>query len=211
MRVCCPTLVTLILMVTSSLAQERVESDFFVADRGNAMNGSDGAVRHYSYTGNLIATLPAAGSGQVRGLGVAEDGSWELIWKTRGKLKTPEAVLLERHGISDALARARRFAFGHYDVLFRVLLAQGVAFVGGAVLADQLGGALLDFGLQLGRPFGALFEGGSLSALLGLFAAVPFVASARFLQYIDGRTRRDGWDIQLAFLALGPDETEGTP
>ncbi|MCA9319176.1 MAG: hypothetical protein KDB53_00505, partial [Planctomycetes bacterium] len=75
MRVCCPTLVTLILMVTSSLAQERVESDFFVADRGNAMNGSDGAVRHYSYTGNLIATLPAAGSGQVRGLGVAEDGT----------------------------------------------------------------------------------------------------------------------------------------
>ncbi|MCA9651233.1 MAG: hypothetical protein H6712_04860 [Myxococcales bacterium] len=134
-----------------------------------------------------------------------------LPWTLSQVAFLPEAVLLERHGISDALARARRFAFGHYDVLFRVLLAQGVAFVGGAVLADQLGGALLDFGLQLGRPFGALFEGGSLSALLGLFAAVPFVASARFLQYIDGRTRRDGWDIQLAFLALGPDETEGTP
>jgi hypothetical protein len=24
----------------------------------------------------------------------------------------------------------------------------------------------------------------------------------RFLMYIDGRTRRDGWDIQLAFLSV---------
>jgi hypothetical protein len=38
--------------------------------------------------------------------------------------------------------------------------------------------------------------------LLGLFASVPWVSALRFLTYIDTRTRRDGWDIQVRFLAL---------
>ena len=37
------------------------------------------------------------------------------------------------------------------------------------------------------------------------------VATARFLAYIDGRTRQDGWDIQLRFMAIAaantPEET----
>ena len=36
----------------------------------------------------------------------------------------------------------------------------------------------------------------------GAFLAVPLLATVRFLMYIDGRTRRDGWDIQLAFLSV---------
>ena len=69
--------------------------------------------------------------------------------------------------------------------------------------AETLGDAIIDSVLQLGQPFGDLWkEGGSGYALLGFFLAVPVVAAARFLKYIDVRTRKEGWDIQLRFVAL---------
>ena len=40
-------------------------------------------------------------------------------------------------------------------------------------------------------------------AIAGLFASLPLVATLRFLAYIDIRTRREGWDIQVRFLELG--------
>ena len=36
----------------------------------------------------------------------------------------------------------------------------------------------------------------------------PWVATARFLQYVDGRTRADGWDIQLRFMAIAAADGE---
>ena len=57
--------------------------------------------------------------------------------------------------------------------------------------------------LQLGQPFGSLWpNGGSLYAIFGLFASIPLCATTRFLAYIDARTRRDGWDIQVRFMAI---------
>jgi hypothetical protein len=57
--------------------------------------------------------------------------------------------------------------------------------------------------LQLGHPFGALFtDGASAYALAGYFACVPYLATSRFLKYIDIRTRKEGWDIQLKFTAV---------
>ena len=43
-------------------------------------------------------------------------------------------------------------------------------------------------------------------AVIGFFAALPLVATARFLSYIDGRTRQDGWDIQLRFMSIAAAE-----
>ena len=66
--------------------------------------------------------------------------------------------------------------------------------------SELLGLGLVSYLLQLGSPLGSLFEdGGSLFALLGLFLSTPLVATARFLTYIDGRTRRDAWDVQVRF------------
>ena len=54
-----------------------------------------------------------------------------------------------------------------------------------------------------GKPFSKLFDKGVTPfALAGLFLAAPFTATARFLHYIDTRTRADGWDIQVKFMAL---------
>lgn len=120
-----------------------------------------------------------------------------------------EAVLLEGHGGIAGVKRGGGFASGQYPSILAMgigLLAAHALFV---VAADQVGFVLLDFTLQIGRPFDSLFEeGGSLTGLLGFFLAVPYLVSVRFLQYIDARTRRDGWDLQASFLGvLLADET----
>ena len=62
---------------------------------------------------------------------------------------------------------------------------------------------LVDSVLQLGRPFGSLFsDGGSVYALVGFFYGIQYAAIARFLKYVDLRTRKEGWDIQIRFLSL---------
>jgi hypothetical protein len=56
--------------------------------------------------------------------------------------------------------------------------------------------------LSFPPPADALSDGGSWFALCGFFMAVPFIATARFLAYIDNRTRREAWDVQLRFTEL---------
>jgi hypothetical protein len=71
------------------------------------------------------------------------------------------------------------------------------------VTGEALGHGVVEFVLQLGKPFGSLWpDGGSLYAIFGLLACVPLCATTRFLAYIDARTRRDGWDIQVRFMAI---------
>ncbi len=70
-------LIPLLVLALSAFlpGQTLVDSDILVADRGNASNGSDGEVRLYSNTGAILGTLPAAGSGKIRGIGVDESGN----------------------------------------------------------------------------------------------------------------------------------------
>ena len=51
-------------------------------------------------------------------------------------------------------------------------------------------------------PASCSSDGGSGFAVLGALLAVPMAAAMRFLGYIDLRTRKEGWDIQLRFVAL---------
>ena len=52
-------------------------------------------------------------------------------------------------------------------------------------------------------------HGGSGFAVAGALLAVPVAAAARFLGYIDLRTRKEGWDIQLRFLRLVAETATG--
>ncbi|MEM7153851.1 MAG: hypothetical protein AAF799_13465 [Myxococcota bacterium] len=123
-------------------------------------------------------------------------------WAWPRTLYIHEAVLLEQQPVMAAMRRSIAFAKGHYGRLIGLLFASVTAMLVGVFIVESAAAAVFDFVLQMERPWGALADGGSLAALLGLFAAVPFVASAQFLYYIDARTRRDGWDIQLAFMAI---------
>ena len=114
-----------------------------------------------------------------------------------------EASLLEGAGPRDALRRSSRFVAGRSMSAFGALLALLLTQAGFVIVAELLGQGLVDQVLQLGRPFGGLFaDGGSPYALAGLLLSVPYAATARFLGYVDGRTRSDGWDIQLRFMAI---------
>ena len=126
------------------------------------------------------------------------------LWMWGRTTYVHEACLLEQAGPIDAVNRAGRMiarnAMGAVGLLLLLTLASG-AFIFCAESLINLG--LLEFVLQVGMPFGSLFDkGGSAAALLGMFLAVPYWATARFLSYIDLRTRRDGWDIQLRFMAI---------
>lgn len=114
-----------------------------------------------------------------------------------------EACLLEGAGASEAIARSSRFVIGRAVGVFGVLCALLAAQAGIAVSAELLGQGLTGEVLQLGKPLGALSsDGGSAFALAGFLLSIPYAATARFLQYIDARTRSDGWDIQLRFMAI---------
>jgi len=121
----------------------------------------------------------------------------------------PEASLLEGAGAGTASTRAAQLIYGRSSDAFVALMGMLLSQAAFVLVAELLGHGLLGTVLQVGRPFGSLFgDGGSPSALLGLLLAVPFVATARFLQYIDMRTRTDGWDIQLRFMALSARERQ---
>lgn len=120
-----------------------------------------------------------------------------------------EASLLENAKAGEAIQRAGRFVTGRVVTVLGVLLSLLATQVGFVVVAEFLGHGVVDEVLQLGRPFGALFsKGGSAYALAGFFLSVPYVATARFLHYIDARTRSDGWDVQLRFMAIASQSTE---
>jgi hypothetical protein len=118
-----------------------------------------------------------------------------------------EVCLLEGAGVFGAIGRASKFVHRQVSSGLGVLLAVLAAPAVMAVAAELLGDAIVSTLLQLGSPFGELFkQGGSAYALLGFFLSVPVVAAARFLKYIDVRTRKEGWDIQLRFTAIASAE-----
>ena len=119
-----------------------------------------------------------------------------------------EVCLLEGAGFIAAIGRASKFVQRQLGSCLGLQVALLTAPPAMAVAAELLGDALVDTGLQLGSPFGQLFiEGVSGYALVGFFLSVPVVAAGRFLKYIDVRTRKEGWDIQLRFTAIAAGES----
>lgn len=114
----------------------------------------------------------------------------------------PEITLLEGAGVLRAFERGGRMARARFAETLQsavLLLAVWAFFVLGA---EVTGHALVEDLLSLPPPRDSLQSGGSWFALFGFFLAVPVVATARFLAYIDGRTRREAWDVQLRFTEL---------
>jgi len=132
---------------------------------------------------------------------------WGLVWT----LYIHEASLLEMQGPFAAFRRARVLARHNFPALFGVSCLTVLVACFAIMSAEMLGHGLVEFVLQLGHPFGELQEDGiSLYAMIGVFTMAPFWATVRFLSYIDGRTRQDGWDIQLRFAHLATVD-DGTP
>jgi hypothetical protein len=114
-----------------------------------------------------------------------------------------EALLLESASPLASLTRSSRLVLFRSGPSFGLALASLCAPFLFAVATDVMGNVVVHLLLQMGQPLGSLFEnGGSGFAVVGVLLSAPFVASASFLGYIDMRTRKEGWDIQLRFMAL---------
>ena len=70
------------------------------------------------------------------------------------------------------------------------------------MLADVAGREILKSVLEMKPPPSMFREGGSWLALLGWWATLPLLQTARFFVYLDVRTRTEGWDIQTRFAAI---------
>jgi MFS family permease len=114
-----------------------------------------------------------------------------------------EVVLLEGAGPFSAIARSGRAVRGQGVSAFGIALALVLLPIAGILAGEETGGALVATVLQLGEPFGTFWNrGGTPYALAGFFLTIPVLAAARFLKYIDLRTRKEGWDIQLQFMEI---------
>jgi hypothetical protein len=113
-----------------------------------------------------------------------------------------EVLVLERPRLRGAFARAGRIGrsrFGETLSALVLLLLVRLAFT---AFADLAGREILAEVLEVKAPASPFVAGGSWLALAGWWCAVPLVASARFLVYLDVRTRTEGWDIQTRFAAI---------
>ncbi len=114
-----------------------------------------------------------------------------------------EASVLEQADAKATWGRSKRLVHSRANDATGALfawVAMRVLFVLGVELLCQ---AVVDDLFQFGTPFGTLFSrGGTPYALAGLLLSTPLIATCRFLQYIDTRTRSDGWDVQVRFMAI---------
>lgn len=118
-------------------------------------------------------------------------------------LYLPEIALLEGSGFWRAYERGTRFTRQRLSMAIETIVLMTVVLCSFVLGADITGSAIWDDLLSLPPLADALEEaGGSWFALLGFYVSVPFLATARFLTYIDARTRREAWDVQLRFTEL---------
>jgi hypothetical protein len=127
-----------------------------------------------------------------------------LLWPAhQTTLFLYEAALLEQAGPVTAIKRSRQFVRAVASRSWSASMLLVVVWCGALYLGDNVGRALVETVLQTGYVApGTMVSGGSPYAALGLLAVVPLLAAFRFVLYIDGRTRVDGWDVQVAFMAL---------
>lgn len=178
----------------------------FTLAHGEALFREPREIRATAVLARFVRLLPRYTLGQLLRLGVLGlTALLVLLLPIEGArlLFLGEAVLLEDAGPLVALGRSRVLGRRRLGFCVGLWLACLLLPAAGAILGHVLGNAICAEVLQIGTPFGDLWtEGGSAFAVAGALIAVPVAAAGRFLGYIDLRTRKEGWDIQLKFMAI---------
>jgi hypothetical protein len=124
------------------------------------------------------------------------------VWLSVISLFTIEVMLLERSGLGAAIGRSLRIAGSGVSEALLGTIVTWLLPIGAALFADVTGRAVIGEVLQFRPPRPVWSSGWSTLAAIGLFAQVPYVATARFFLYLNIRTRAEGWDIQTRFAGL---------
>ena len=120
-----------------------------------------------------------------------------------------EVVVLEGASARAAYRRTIRVTSGRVAETFGVWLALVVVSAAFIALAHIFASALSAEGLEIEALATVWANLNWEAGIAGLFLSAPLVSTLRFLAYIDNRTRREGWDIQVRFLELGRALNEG--
>ncbi len=148
--------------------------------------------------GALVAAMAWWTAPQVLGFGLL---SWVFAIAT---CWASEVALLEEAPPGRILRRSTRLAQLHLGVSTSAVFAWYGLTVWGAVAGESVGQAAVGTVLQLGEPFGSLWEGRVTPfLLLGILAVQPVYGVYHLLLYLDVRTRAESWDLQVALRALG--------
>jgi hypothetical protein len=142
----------------------------------------------------LVQLVALAASAPLLGL------PW--LWLGPSLLFLVEAVVLERASARVAVARSVRIASARFGAALGAMALLFAARLAFTALADVAGREVLGQLLEVTPPRPVLEAGGSWLALAGWWLSVPAAATARFLVYLDTRTRAEGWDIQTRFAAI---------
>ena len=129
-------------------------------------------------------------------------------WLGAAWLFAPEVLVLEGSGPVATLGRARRMTNRHFGIAAGALALLVLLHVTATLGFDAAGRTLLEELLQVTPP-DAVFtlrpphlDAPTVLAAIGFWLFVPYVATARFLVYIDLRTRAEAWDVQTRFAAI---------
>lgn len=131
------------------------------------------------------------------GFGIMLGVFWPFILASHSHMS--EVAFLEQLGVGRSAQRARALVAFRFGRGLALLLAGAMVrglFVFGAYSAAAF---LFGFVLQFKGVADTL---GPAFLVLGYVLSGPYMALVRFFDYIDARTRREGWDIQVRFNAI---------
>ncbi len=115
----------------------------------------------------------------------------------------PEIVLLEGVNFSKAASRGWGLAMNQSGDAFGAWFLLTLTTIASVLLlGDVVGRSLMENVFEISPPESIFTSGGNYLAMFGFWIFVPFCACARFLIYLNLRTKIEGWDIQARFLAL---------
>lgn len=117
-----------------------------------------------------------------------------------------EVTILERAPALKAFSRAQRLASSAMTDAVLGSAAMALVFTASIAIADIAGRMFIGEILQFKPPPSLYATYGGTLPVLGLFLAVPYLATARFFLYLNVRTRTEGWDIQTRFAAIAERE-----
>ena len=113
-----------------------------------------------------------------------------------------ETCLLEGQSALKSLNRSSTMVRGLSFQTLGACISLSLAMLAFITVSELLGLGATEI-LDLPPMLGGFFEeGGSIMAIAGLHLSTPFISGVRFLSYIDNRTRRDAWDVQVRLMAM---------
>lgn len=121
-----------------------------------------------------------------------------------GGIFLPEAVGLEHNGLRAAVRRS--------GGLVTVVPARWMGLAGALLLVSAVGAATAAVAWSYLSGVVALSERWTdwevylRVAYVGVVLVLPYQAAFRFLTYVDCRTRREGWDLQVQMAVLAAEE-----